>query len=900
MKLRRIQFGHLAALAIAGCAVVFTACGGGGGGGHSGSPPVPTLTITNASLPTAYEGKYYDVILQASGGVPPYTWVNLQDMPPGMSMGHGVDWHIEGTPSQIGTYAVPIEVRDSRGGSAHRDFTLTVKKAMHLMLGPLPDGQVNHPYSYTFQATDGTPPYTWSWAASALYSSPPPPGLSLSPDGVVSGRPTTGGYFTFEVTVRDAEGQTDSFTPSVRIWSLQVSTGSLQDAVLNQPYSFTLEATHGDPPFTWSLNPGGALPNGISLSSSGVLSGTPTETGAFSFEVTVQDSSGQTATAGFVFYSRAPVRITTTSLPDGNIGRPYEAHFSATGGWGWYNWSIEPGGALPDGIVLDSESSDLRGTPTVAGTFDFTLRAQSSYLYDTRAFRLFIDNKLTLVTTDLPDAVVTSHYSYTVRAVGGTPPYTWSRVGGSAGPEFTINPSTGEITAIPAEAGSFSLTVKVTDSSATAQEATHDYPLRVLPPPSFTTTALPQGALQSRYDTIVFFDGGLGPYSVRITHGSLPSGLTFSNPGWSHSFEISGTPAAVGTYPVTFELADSSSPPLIATQPYTIQVNEALKITTDSLPDGNVGDFYSATLTATGGVPPYTWGVYTLPRDLWLNPNDGTISGVPQYTWSGPASVRVTDSGSVRWTVSKSIPFNITAHPKIRTSRLPRAKLNAPYRVGLLGTGGQSTLRWSITSGTLPTGLLLDSSLGEISGTPTQEQTQTFTVRLQNSSEPPEYDERSLTIEVTAAPGRNDSIATATPISNGTFHASLSPYADPPSGPGNPDNDYYQLTANPGAVVTVETFADRLSPPSPADTVIEILGAGGERFNTCRTVGVPYPFNEYCLNDDNLLTWTLDSRLEFQVPGTSGTPVTFYVHVLDWSGSARPDFLYDLQISGAN
>jgi hypothetical protein len=150
-------------------------------------------------------------------------------------------------------------------------------------------------------------------------------------------------------------------------------------------------------------------------------------------------------------------------------------------------------------------------------------------------------------------------------------------------------------------------------------------------------------------------------------------------------------------------------------------------------------------------------------------------------------------------------------------------------------------------------------------------------------------------------------MATATPLSNGIFRASISPFADPVPGPANPDNDFYRFTANSGNTVTIEIFARRLSPSSPLDSVIEILDSGGSRPTTCRNPGTddgltgatdptPNAFDDVCVNDDIVLGLTLDSQLEFQVPA----PGTYFVRVLDFRGDARPDLIYDLAISGAN
>jgi len=171
--------------------------------------------------------------------------------------------------------------------------------------------------------------------------------------------------------------------------------------------------------------------------------------------------------------------------------------------------------------------------------------------------------------------------------------------------------------------------------------------------------------------------------------------------------------------------------------------------------------------------------------------------------------------------------------PNYELSQAVRPNVLCRVNLGLFG--GTAPYSWTITTGPLPSGLNLNSSTGQIIGTPTTEGTSDFTVQVTDTGPPVQTTSKALSLTIRSDLGRNDSPATATPISNGTFRASISPYSDPVTGPANPDSDYYELTANPGAVVTVETMAKRLTPESPLDTVIEIVDAEGNRFSTCRT-----------------------------------------------------------------
>jgi hypothetical protein len=808
----------------------------------------------------------------------------------------GTEWQIEGSPTEAGTFSPTLQVRDSRSQTASRKLTLVVSEGL---LVPsyffLPNGRVNRPYSYALQATGGQPPYTWSLESGYTL----PPGLNLRSSGTVGGTPTAGGSYVVSVKVHDSSTQILTATVFLLIEALYVTPTNLPPAHLDQPYSATLQAEWGDPPFTWSLEPGSSLPPGLSLNGEGVVSGTPTVGGTYYFSVKVQDTTSQIATSWVFLAVLTPLAITTTALPDGNVATDYWTHLEATGGWGYYYWSLEPGSTLPQGIHFDT-GGYIGGTPTEAGTFNLTLRATDGDQTATASLSLFIDNRLAILTRSLRGGVATGAYSSIVEALGGTPPYRWAITGGTAGPDFAIDPGTGEITGTPTQAGTYTITVQVTDSSVPAQIATRAFGLRVLPAPTFVTTSLPDGAQAAEYSICVQVEGGMVPLTVRLVEGSLPAGLRLSDPQHYGCLWISGTPAAAGAYNFTLELADSSPSPVTARQAFTLRINEPLVITTTSLPDGYFAEAYNGMLTATGGKPPYIWSGYP-PQDLELDPSTGEVFGYPT-TWGDVSfTATVRDSSTFQPAVSKSIHLKIVKMLRIRTSLLPHGRPGFPYRASLLSTGESWPVTWQIVAGALPDGLSLNASSGEISGNPTTAGTQSFTVRVEDSAQPPQFDERILTLAILSSPGRNDSIATATPISNGSFRASLSPYADPVSGPANPDTDYYVLTAMPGAVVLVETVAQQLPQPTPTDTVIEIVDANGERLATCRDPRDYFGlYDKPCLNDDVELGYNLDSELRLRVVGTPGTPVTFYVRVLDWRGNARPDFVYTLYVFGAN
>jgi hypothetical protein len=340
-----------------------------------------------------------------------------------------------------------------------------------------PDGQVGVAYAHTVTASGGTPPYSFAVVGGSL-----PDGLAMDAAGAITGTPTLAGVFTFTVRVTDNTAATADVVCSITITALAADCADPPDGAVGAAYTHQLAATGGTPPYSFAIV-AGALPDGLGMNVAGLISGTPTTPGVFTFTIRATDSAAQTGEA-ICTITIWELLLDCDDPPGGTVGVPYAHAVVVSGGVPPYSVALLAG-ALPPGLLLSADG-EIAGIPTLAGEYTFTLRATDSAAPTHTAdaicsitivpwvppvgqaevvcsITITAPVPLAVDCADPPGGQIGYPYSHQLAASGGVPPYSFAIIAGALPPGLTMD-AAGLITGIPTRLGVFTFTVEVTDA----------------------------------------------------------------------------------------------------------------------------------------------------------------------------------------------------------------------------------------------------------------------------------------------------------------------------------------------------------------------------------------------------------------------------------------------------
>ena len=581
-------------------------------------------------------------------------------------------------------------------------------------------------YTATTYTYNNVGPVTYSVQSGSL-----PPGITLnSSTGSITGSPTINGQTQATIQATDAATNgtaTASLTIDV-VDPFSISGNPGTTVAVNTPYSTSFFLSGGSTPYNMTAS---GLPPGLTFNfaagnAQATLAGSPTSPGSYGVTVTGQDANGLTAAYPFTLNVMGALAVNGTPPATGNVGSPYSGGVSASGGSNTgYTYALAAG-SLPAGITLKSATGVISGTPTLVQTktgIRIKVTDSAGATATSAPFSITISAALPLAISGAPASTVeegSTYYSQWTSS-GGAAPYAFSLTG-SLPAGLGWDAANARISGVPGSgsAGSYPLTIKVTDSAS--HTASASYTLIVTAPaapPALTLAGSPATVahLDESYSAQFTASGGTGSYLYAVSSGALPPGISLD----PFSGALSGTPTTLGNYPNIVVRVTDSSNTAVASSPFSINVTDGAPLTISWAPKTSwtIGDTFNTTVSTVGGSHPLSYSVSgTLPPGVALNRSNGELLGqLTQAGSFGPITISATDG--VRSATTAPITFNV-AWTAIAVSGTAPSTIDEgmPYSAQFTASGGSGSFIWSLASGTLPAGLTLDPSSGLLSGSP--------------------------------------------------------------------------------------------------------------------------------------------------------------------------------------
>ncbi len=626
-------------------AIMFTAANGIG----SNATQSFTLTVNQAPIITSANNSMFTAALAGTftvtaTGLPVPSLSETGTLPTGVTFNASTGV-LSGTPAggTAGVYPITFVAQNGVSPNATQSFTLTVAIAPAITSANNTTFTAGTAGTFTVMAT-GTPTPTFS-ETGAL-----PGGLAFSTAGVLSGTPAAGAAGSYPITITAQNGvapnATQSFTLTVNSAPAITSANGTTFAVATAG-TFAVTAT-GNPVPVFSET--GALPDGVTLSPAGVLSGTPAAgtVGTFAITITAANGVAPSATQNFTLTVNQSPAITSANNTTFLVGTAGTFTVTATG---TPAPTFSETGTLPGGVTLTAAGL-LTGTPAAgsAGSYSVTITAANGVAPNaTQSFTLTVNQAPAITSANNATFAVGSAGTFTVTATG-LPAPTFSETG--ALPIGVTLSSAGVLSGIPAAGSSGSYPITITAQNGVAPVATQAFTLMMSSAPVITSAG-----------NFTFVVGTAGTFTVTATGaplptfsetGTLPGGVALNAAG-----VLSGTPAAgsAGAYPITITAANGVGSN--ATQSFALTVNQAPSITSANNTTFAAGAIGTFTVTATGSPVPTFSETGALPSGVTLGPT-GVLSGTAAAGSAGSYPIVITAQNGAGTNATQSFTLTVS------------------------------------------------------------------------------------------------------------------------------------------------------------------------------------------------------------------------------------------------
>ena len=707
-----------------------------------------TLTVDQAPAITSANTTTFAVgtsgsFSETASGFPTPTFTEYGLLPSGVTLtSAGV---LSGTPAAGtgGTYPITITATNGVSPHASQSFTLTVEQAPAITSSTGTTFTVGSSGLFTVTAT-GYP------AESFSETGPLPSGVTLTAAGVLSGTPAAGAGGTYPITIAATNGispdATQSFTLTVDEAPAITSANSTTFTVGASGSLAVTASGYPAPTFTEI----GSLPSGVTLTSAGVLSGTPAAGTGGSYSIVLEASNGVSPEASQTFtltVDQAPA-ITSSTATTFTAGSSGSFAVTATG---YPTSTFTESGPLPSGVTL-SIAGVLTGTPAVGtgGTYPITITATNGISPNaTQSFTLTVDQAPVITSANTTTFTVGASGSLAVTA-SGYPAPTFTEIG--ALPSGVTLTSAGVLSGTPVAGTGGSYSIVLEASNGVSPEASQTFTLTVDQAPAITSATATTFAVGSSGSFAMTATGY--PAESFSETGPLPTGVTLTAAG-----VLSGTPAAGtgGTYPITITATNGISPD--ATQSFTLTVDQAPAITSANTTTFTVGASGSLAVTASGYPAPTFTEIGALPSGVTLT-SAGVLSGTPAAGTGGSYAIVIEATNGTPPDASQAFTLTVDQAPAITSSASTGFSIGSSGSFAVTASGyPAATLS---ETGPLPSGVTLTAA-GVLSGTPAAGTAGTYPITITAANGIAPAATQSFTLTIGQAPGLSNSFVTVSP-----------------------------------------------------------------------------------------------------------------------------------------